>query len=117
MHAMLSWTYRAFLLSFIYLGLYLLLVYSHDQVCILVNFILLLFLLKLQGLISGSAETREQAALGLGELIDVTSEKTLREFVVSITGYFILCLCFHTSIVVLKTWLTFSELNQVFWID
>ncbi|KAJ3693130.1 hypothetical protein LUZ60_012225 [Juncus effusus] len=40
----------------------------------------------LQGLISGSAETREQAALGLGELIDVTSEKTLKEFVVSITG-------------------------------
>jgi hypothetical protein len=58
----------------------------------MVNFILLLFLLKLQGLISGSAETREQAALGLGELIDVTSEKTLREFVVSITGYFILML-------------------------
>ncbi|XP_078182456.1 putative protein kinase regulator ILITHYIA isoform X2 [Carex rostrata] len=40
----------------------------------------------LQGLISGSAETREQAAQGLGELIDVTSEKTLREFVVPITG-------------------------------
>ncbi|XP_073011814.1 protein ILITYHIA isoform X1 [Typha latifolia] len=40
----------------------------------------------LQGLISGSAETREQAAQGLGELIDLTSEKTLREFVVPITG-------------------------------
>lgn len=62
----------------------------------------LLFLLKLQGLISGSAETREQAAQGLGELIDVTSEKTLREFVVPITGYFFLLLCFYTSIVVLK---------------
>nr|CAD1820930.1 unnamed protein product [Ananas comosus var. bracteatus] len=40
----------------------------------------------LQGLISGSAETREQAAQGLGELIDVTSEKTLKDFVVPITG-------------------------------
>lgn len=40
----------------------------------------------LQGLISGSAETREQAAEGLGELIEVTSEKTLKEFVVPITG-------------------------------
>jgi hypothetical protein len=40
-----------------------------------------------QGLISGSAETREQAAQGLGELIDLTSEKTLKEFVVPITGY------------------------------
>ncbi|KAI0489335.1 hypothetical protein KFK09_029177 [Dendrobium nobile] len=40
----------------------------------------------LQGLISGSAETREQAAEGLGELIDVTSEQTLKDFVVPITG-------------------------------
>lgn len=40
-----------------------------------------------QGLISGSAELREQAALGLGELIEVTSEKALREFVIPITGY------------------------------
>lgn len=39
-----------------------------------------------QGLISGSAELREQAALGLGELIEVTSEKALREFVIPITG-------------------------------
>ncbi|ONM08702.1 ILITYHIA [Zea mays] len=39
-----------------------------------------------QGLISGSAETKEQAAEGLGELIDVTSEKTLKEVVVPITG-------------------------------
>lgn len=39
-----------------------------------------------QGLTSGSAETREQAAQGLGELIDVTSEQTLKEFVVPITG-------------------------------
>lgn len=39
-----------------------------------------------QGLTSGSPETREQAALGLGELIDVTSEQTLKEFVVPITG-------------------------------
>ncbi|KAI4338617.1 hypothetical protein MLD38_023653 [Melastoma candidum] len=38
------------------------------------------------GLISGSAELREQAALGLGELIEVTSEKALKEFVIQITG-------------------------------
>jgi hypothetical protein len=89
------------------LGLYLL-VCSHDQACIMVNFILLLFLLKLQGLISGSAETREQGALGLGELIDVTSEKTLREFVVSITGYFILMLP------LLHLYSSFENLAQVF---
>ncbi|KAM0941961.1 putative armadillo-like helical, translational activator Gcn1, TOG domain-containing protein [Dioscorea sansibarensis] len=40
----------------------------------------------LQGLISGSAETKEQAAEGLGELIDLTSEQTLKDFVVPITG-------------------------------
>ncbi|KAJ6791105.1 protein ILITYHIA [Iris pallida] len=40
----------------------------------------------LQGLTSGSAEIREQAALGLGELIEVTSERTLKDFVVPITG-------------------------------
>jgi HEAT repeat protein len=40
----------------------------------------------LGGLASGSAELREQAALGLGELIEVTSEKTLKEFVIPITG-------------------------------
>ncbi|XP_051119851.1 protein ILITYHIA [Andrographis paniculata] len=40
----------------------------------------------LQGLTSGSAELREQAALGLGELIEVTSEKALKEFVIPITG-------------------------------
>ncbi|OWM67342.1 hypothetical protein CDL15_Pgr000794 [Punica granatum] len=39
-----------------------------------------------QGLISGSAELREQAALGLGELIEVTSEQALKEFVIPITG-------------------------------
>ncbi|XP_024025150.1 protein ILITYHIA [Morus notabilis] len=40
----------------------------------------------LQGLISGSAELREQSALGLGELIEVTSEQALKEFVIPITG-------------------------------
>ncbi|XP_059439580.1 protein ILITYHIA isoform X2 [Corylus avellana] len=40
----------------------------------------------LQGLISGSAELREQAALGLGELIEVTSVQALKEFVIPITG-------------------------------
>ena len=44
-------------------------------------------LLCSQGLISGSAELREQAALGLGELIDVTSEQALKAFVIPITGY------------------------------
>ncbi|KAK4775828.1 hypothetical protein SAY87_023789 [Trapa incisa] len=39
-----------------------------------------------QGLISGSAELREQAALGLGEIIEVTSEQALKEFVIPITG-------------------------------
>ncbi|KAL6583757.1 eIF-2-alpha kinase activator GCN1 [Orobanche minor] len=37
------------------------------------------------GLASGSAELREQSALGLGELIEVTSEKMLKEFVIPIT--------------------------------
>lgn len=36
---------------------------------------------------SGSADTREQAADGIGELIDVTSESSLKPFVVPITGY------------------------------
>ncbi|KAL5990286.1 eIF-2-alpha kinase activator GCN1 [Asimina triloba] len=40
----------------------------------------------LQGLISGSAELREQSAQGLGELVEVTSEYALKEFVVPITG-------------------------------
>ncbi|KAK8589608.1 hypothetical protein V6N13_088443 [Hibiscus sabdariffa] len=40
----------------------------------------------LQGLIGGSAELREQAALGLGELIEVTSEQSLKQFVIPITG-------------------------------
>ncbi|CAI9767444.1 unnamed protein product [Fraxinus pennsylvanica] len=40
----------------------------------------------LQGLISGSAELREQAALGFGELIEVTSEQALKPFVIPITG-------------------------------
>lgn len=40
----------------------------------------------LQGLMSGSAELREQAAEGLGELIDVTNEVTLKPFIVPITG-------------------------------
>lgn len=46
--------------------------------------------LHLQGLISGSAELREQAALGLGELIEVTSEQSLKQFVIPITGYVLL---------------------------
>jgi len=40
----------------------------------------------LQSLMSGSADTREQAADGIGELIDVTSESSLKPFVVPITG-------------------------------
>ncbi|KAJ6871121.1 hypothetical protein NC652_036709 [Populus alba x Populus x berolinensis] len=45
-----------------------------------------LLLIFLQGLTSGSAELREQAALGLGELIEVTSEKALKDFVIPIIG-------------------------------
>ncbi|XP_019174224.1 PREDICTED: eIF-2-alpha kinase activator GCN1-like [Ipomoea nil] len=41
------------------------------------------------GLISGSSKLREQAALGLGELIEVTSDQALKEFVIPITGSFI----------------------------
>ncbi|CAH1426246.1 unnamed protein product [Lactuca virosa] len=47
----------------------------------------LLLPIYLQGLISGSAELREQTAQGIGELIEVTSEKALKEFVIPITGY------------------------------
>lgn len=54
--------------------------------------------IKLQGLISGSAETKEQAAEGLGELIDVTSEKTLKEVVVPVTGYGFLIFVKITSV-------------------
>lgn len=48
---------------------------------------ILMCYLLFQGLISGSAELREQAALGLGELIEVTSEQALKPFVIPITGY------------------------------
>ncbi|CAI9285263.1 unnamed protein product [Lactuca saligna] len=41
----------------------------------------------LQGLISGSAKLREHVAQGLGELIEVTSVKALKEFVIPVTGY------------------------------
>lgn len=51
------------------------------------------FILHLQGLISGSAELREQAAQGLGELIEVTSEQALKEFVIPITGYVMWLFC------------------------
>ena len=35
---------------------------------------------------AASAELREAAAEGLGELVDITSEETLKPFVVQITG-------------------------------
>ena len=35
---------------------------------------------------AASAELRETAAEGLGELVDITSEETLKPFVVQITG-------------------------------
>ena len=38
------------------------------------------------GLQAASAELREAAAEGLGELVDITSEETLKPFVVQITG-------------------------------
>ncbi|XP_024522570.1 protein ILITYHIA isoform X2 [Selaginella moellendorffii] len=40
----------------------------------------------LQGLMSGSADLREQAAEGIGELVTVTSEAAVKPFVVPITG-------------------------------
>ncbi|KAJ6926887.1 hypothetical protein NC651_011092 [Populus alba x Populus x berolinensis] len=40
-----------------------------------------------EGLTSGSAELREQVALGLRELIEVVGEKTLKYFVIPISGY------------------------------
>lgn len=49
-----------------------------------------MILYDFQGLINGSVEMREQAALGLGELIGLTSEQTLKEFVVPVTGYALL---------------------------
>lgn len=60
---------------------------------------------ELQGLISGSAETKEQAAEGLGELIDVTSEKTLREVVVPITGYDFSYICQNNYCVMVSSFL------------
>jgi hypothetical protein len=36
---------------------------------------------------NGSAEIREQAADGLGELVDLTSPEALKPFVVPVTGY------------------------------
>ena len=38
------------------------------------------------GVQAASGELREQAAEGLGELVDITSEETLKPFVVQITG-------------------------------
>ncbi|KAG6736333.1 hypothetical protein POTOM_060921 [Populus tomentosa] len=43
-------------------------------------------LVDYRGLTSGSTKLREEAALGLGELIEVTSEKALMDFVIPITG-------------------------------
>eukprot|EP00898_Chlorokybus_atmophyticus_P007528 jgi/Chlat1/7777/Chrsp66S07244 len=40
----------------------------------------------LQGLMNGSPDMREQAADGIGELVSVTSEETLKPFVIPITG-------------------------------
>ncbi|KAJ1496933.1 eIF-2-alpha kinase activator GCN1, partial [Coelomomyces lativittatus] len=40
----------------------------------------------LQGLMFGTPETREQAALGLGDLISMTSTTALAPFVIKITG-------------------------------
>jgi hypothetical protein len=40
----------------------------------------------LQGLMFGSPETREQAALGLGDLISMTTTTALAPFVIKITG-------------------------------
>ena len=40
----------------------------------------------LQGLLSGSNDIRELAALGLGDIIELTSVEALKPFVITITG-------------------------------
>lgn len=60
---------------------------------------LYLSFLCLQGLVSGSAELREQAAIGLGELIDVTSEQALKAFVIPITGYVIVMISVYNFMI------------------
>ena len=40
----------------------------------------------LQGLMYGGSEIREQAALGLGELIQYTDDAQLKPFIMQITG-------------------------------
>ena len=45
---------------------------------------------------AASADLREAAAEGLGELVDITSEETLRPFVVQITGQLTVHCC-HTA--------------------
>jgi hypothetical protein len=47
------------------------------------------FLVDVQG---SSAELREVAAEGLGELVDVTSQEALRPFTVQITGVYFVCM-------------------------
>ena len=42
--------------------------------------------LFLQGLLNGSNEIREQAAIGIGELCQLTSEDGLKPFVIQMTG-------------------------------
>lgn len=72
------------ILAFLTTGLLSILLFSNN-LCLNIWDSDLLF--HLQGLTSGSAELREQAAQGLGELIEVTSEQALKEFVIPITGY------------------------------
>ena len=43
--------------------------------------------LFLNSLISGSPDTRKQAASGLGDLISLTSDEALKPFVIQITGW------------------------------
>lgn len=82
---------------------------------------LTILVLHLQGLISGSAELREQAALGLGELIEVTSEQALKEFVIPITGYVWTMfpkfeICNFDLIDVQITWLFIFICNLCLWV-
>jgi len=48
---------------------------------------------------AASAELRELAAEGLGELVDITSEETLKPFVVQITGVLLLLLQHSSQLV------------------
>ena len=54
---------------------------------------MVLALIVIVGMQGSSAELRELAAEGLGELVDVTSQEALKPFTVQITGLLISLWC------------------------